>query len=175
MKIQLLFCLVLCVSISFAQLELLLPAGRGFSQLDNQRAPCGQSETGVAQRVAWYHDSVQQIEVNILGADGGGVIQDRYSCVLMGEDENPTEPLFPIKGALQVQLPNVDFMVYQLFLRMPSNRCTGQATLQLIYSTYGGKEFFQCQDLLILNGAGQLGGMLFAVLFSVATLLFTVL
>ena len=94
-------------------------------------------------------DTVHEIEVQIFGAAGGGVIVDRYSCVLNGDDENPIEPILPIEGALKVEVPDVDDQIYRLYVRTPSFRCTGDVTMQLVYATENGHEFFQCQDIVL--------------------------
>ena len=56
MKLLLVFvaCLVALPS-AYGFLELVQPHGRGFTQVDNQRAPCGQSPIEIAgPRADWY-------------------------------------------------------------------------------------------------------------------------
>jgi len=150
------------------QLVLLTPPGRGFDE-QGRHAPCGSIATNSDTTVVWEENSIQQIEVQILGASGGGVIVDRYSCVLNGGSANPEEPLFPIRGALQVSVPNADYQIYQLYVRAPSSRCTGDTTMQLAYSTFNGHEFFQCQDIIISNsGASALSVGIIALVLSIA-------
>ena len=105
--------------------------------------------------------SIQQIEVQVIGAAGGGVIVDRWSCVRNGDEENPLEPILPIEGNLRVKVPDFDFQVYRLFVRTPSIRCRGEATMQLVYATDNGPEFFQCQDVVITSGSYLLFPSLF--------------
>lgn len=92
---------------------------------------------------------IREIEVQILGAAGGGVIVDRYSCVRNGDEENPFDPILPIEGALKVKIPDWDDQIYRLYVRLPSFRCTGDVTMQLVYSAENGQEFFQCQDIIL--------------------------
>mmetsp|Transcript_14670 Transcript_14670/g.20583 ORF Transcript_14670/g.20583 Transcript_14670/m.20583 type:complete len:176 (+) Transcript_14670:72-599(+) len=150
MKLQLLV-LALFLGVALGQLVLTNPSGRGFDSGDSTHAPCGQSPSAVGAQVAWEHDTNQEIEIQIIGAGGGGVIEDRWSCALNGAPTNNVEPLYPIEGAMKVALPNRDFQIYRLYVRTPSIRCTGDATMQLIYSTQNGQEYFQCQDVLITN------------------------
>merc|ERR1711862_510405 len=108
---------------------------------------------------AWEQDTVHEIEVQIFGAAGGGVIVDRYSCVLNGDDENPIEPILPI------EVPDVDDQIYRLYVRTPSFRCTGDVTMQLVYATENGHEFFQCQDIVLTySGASSLTMSVLAVI-----------
>merc|ERR1711879_792196 len=130
------------------QLALVNPAGRGFSFHDARHAPCGQSPAEPGNRAA-----------------GGGVIVDRYSCVRNGDDENPIDPILPIEGALKVQIPDWDDQIYRLYVRLPSFRCTGDVTMQLVYSAENGQEFFQCQDIVLTySGASALSMSIFAVI-----------
>merc|ERR1712063_26735 len=164
MKVQAVLLLALLGLVS-CQLALVNPAGRGFSFHDARHAPCGQSPTEVGDRIAWEQGRVYEIEVQILGAAGGGVIVDRYACVRNGDDENPIEPILPIEGALKVQIPDYDDQIYRLYTRTPSFRCTGDVTMQLVYSAENGQEFFQCQDIILTySGAASLTMSVFAII-----------
>eukprot|EP01115_Flamella_aegyptia_P011785 TRINITY_DN56521_c1_g1_i1.p1 TRINITY_DN56521_c1_g1~~TRINITY_DN56521_c1_g1_i1.p1 ORF type:complete len:179 (-),score=47.95 TRINITY_DN56521_c1_g1_i1:24-560(-) len=175
MKLYLvLFCLF---SVAFCQFRLLNPEGRGFYENDAHKAPCGQSPNIVAddaERRVWDHDTIQNIEVMIVGPHGGGVMEDRWTCSLIGRPVNDKGPLFPIRGGLQIEIPDRSGMVYELKVRTPPNRCTGRATFQLIYSTETGGEFFQCQDVLITNSSSDATSISISV-FSIVLAFFVAL
>merc|ERR1712130_839010 len=105
--------------------------GRGYNFGDARHGPCGVAPVEPGNRIGWAESSIQQIEVQVIGAAGGGVIVDRWSCVRNGDEENPHEPILPIEGNLRVKVPDFDFQVYRLFVRTPSIRCRGEATMQL--------------------------------------------
>merc|ERR1711976_176615 len=146
---------LLCfIGATFCQFKLLNPQSRGFSSRDAHMAPCGQSPnvpSDDSERAIWDHDIIRDIEVMIVGPHGGGVIEDRWSCTLMGSPHNDMSPLFPIRGGLKIEIPDRAGQIYRLKVRTPSTRCTGRATFQLVYSTRTGGEFYQCQDVIIYN------------------------
>ena len=162
--------LALFFTLSFCQIQLLSPHGRGFSEFYSHYAPCGQGSTEVGSSIQFEHATVHQIQVQVIGAGGGGVIFDRWSCVLNGDDENNLGPVFPIEGAMKVSVPDADFQIYNLFVQAPGYRCIGQATMQLVYATNNGQEYYQCQDVIItntVNGSSMLAANLVFVLLAI--------
>jgi len=168
MKVVLLVVLLACLGLVSCQISLVTPPGRGYNFGDSRHGPCGIAPVEVGDRIGWEESSIQQIEVQVIGAAGGGVIVDRWSCVRNGDEENPLEPILPIEGNLRVKVPDFDFQVYRLFVRTPSIRCRGEATMQLVYATDNGPEFFQCQDVVITSGASTVAMSVFALFVAVA-------
>merc|ERR1719456_318824 len=168
-----LFALLALVAITNAQFILIEPAGRGFAEDDARRGPCGYADSKAAatiDRPFWDADSNQHLTIQVNAANGGGVIVDKWSCSLLGQDA--TESVYPITGTLVFEVPNVSDQVYEVKVRAPSNRCAGEATVQLIYSTFDGGDYFQCLDVLINGSAVQTASLLLSTLSALLVLAF---
>jgi len=146
-----LFVLALVLAVT-AQIELLVPQGRGYVVGDSQLGPCGNAGfLTFSPRVQWKVNEVETVEVYIHGSHGGGVLTDRYSCTLNGDLNNNPDTIYRLRGGVNVAVPDVSNRVVQLNVRAPPSRCASNATWQLIYKTREGPIFYQCLDLRVFN------------------------
>jgi len=142
--------------------RLVTPAGRGASEDDNTRGPCGQYVTTFPyiDRLEWKTDNHVHVDVLILDANGGGVITQFY-----GAGPNPAGPLFNDwkNEHLRLIVPDVDNIIYRIKVQVPSSEnFEGPGTVQILYNSIGRetenfdsppKTYFQCIDVVLTASA----------------------
>lgn len=96
-------------------------------------------------------DAIEEIEILIHGAHGGGVLTDRFSCTLNGDPAENLSPVYPVRGAVTTSVPDRSDQIYRIYARAPPGRCGGISTWQLIYQARDGSNFYQCLDVYVIT------------------------